>query len=211
MRRVRRLRASSACTARRAQGPRPGAGTELAHVALRRRWSGGGNRRRAQGRRGRDGRPRHRRRRLRRRASGDVAQQEARHCCVGTVRRRGHTFAQRRARDSEGSRCSVDEVRIRRDELYVEDWPAAVPATAWRIGGGALAAGGVRVRQCAGRAASVAARHVKVAHAPAGGHFRTASPHRRVKAKPKPKPKPKPKHQLPGPFDTTPPGHSNGN
>jgi RNA polymerase sigma-70 factor (ECF subfamily) len=52
--------------------------------------------------------------------------------------------------------------------------------------------------------ASVAARHVKVTHAQAGGHFRTASPHRRLKTKPKPK------HQLPGPFDTTPPGHSNG-
>src|SRR5437899_2079834 len=38
--------------------------------------------------------------------------------------------------------------------------------------------------------ASVAARHVKVAHAPAGGHFRTASPQRRRKGNPEPKQKP---------------------
>jgi RNA polymerase sigma-70 factor (ECF subfamily) len=46
--------------------------------------------------------------------------------------------------------------------------------------------------------ASVAARHVKVTHAPA----RAAPPQRRPEASPRPR------HQLPGPFDTTPPRHS---
>jgi len=51
--------------------------------------------------------------------------------------------------------------------------------------------------------ASVAARHVKVAHAPAH-HVRTVGHHQRVKTT-----KAK-SHQLPGPFDTSPPGHGNG-
>jgi RNA polymerase sigma-70 factor (ECF subfamily) len=51
--------------------------------------------------------------------------------------------------------------------------------------------------------ASVAARHVKVAHAPAH-HVRTVGHHQRVKTT-----KVK-SHQLPGPFDTSPPGHGNG-
>lgn len=50
--------------------------------------------------------------------------------------------------------------------------------------------------------ASVAARHVKVAHAPARGNAGTVPHHRRVRAKAK-------KHQLPGPFDAAPP-HTNG-
>ena len=51
--------------------------------------------------------------------------------------------------------------------------------------------------------ASVAARHVKVAHAPSRGHVRTASHHRQPKTKAK-------QHQLPGPFDTSPPAHGKG-
>jgi RNA polymerase sigma-70 factor (ECF subfamily) len=51
--------------------------------------------------------------------------------------------------------------------------------------------------------ASVAARHVKVAHAPVH-HVRTVRHHRRVKTT-----KAK-SHQLPGPFDASPPGHGNG-
>jgi RNA polymerase sigma-70 factor (ECF subfamily) len=47
--------------------------------------------------------------------------------------------------------------------------------------------------------ASVAARHVKVAHAPTHGQTRTVS-HRA-------QPKPKAKKQLPGPFDASPPAH----
>jgi len=50
--------------------------------------------------------------------------------------------------------------------------------------------------------ASVAARHVKVAHAPVRGHVRTV-PHHRLRTKIR-------KHQLPGPFDAAPPGHANG-
>jgi RNA polymerase sigma-70 factor (ECF subfamily) len=51
--------------------------------------------------------------------------------------------------------------------------------------------------------ASVAARHLKVAHAPVRSHPHTAPSHRHPKAKAK-------KHQLPGPFDAAPPGHGNG-
>ena len=51
--------------------------------------------------------------------------------------------------------------------------------------------------------ASVAARHVKVAHTPPRAHAHTGSHHRRVRTKAE-------RHQLPGPFDTTPPGHANG-
>ena len=50
--------------------------------------------------------------------------------------------------------------------------------------------------------ASVAARHVKVAHSPVRGHVRTSSHHPRQKTKAK-------RHQLPGPFDASPPGHGN--
>ena len=51
--------------------------------------------------------------------------------------------------------------------------------------------------------ASVAARHVKVAHAPAQGGNRSVSHPRRVRSQVR-------KDQLPGPFDTSPPGHANG-
>jgi RNA polymerase sigma-70 factor (ECF subfamily) len=51
--------------------------------------------------------------------------------------------------------------------------------------------------------ASVASRHVKVAHAPLRSRVHTASPHRYPKAQAK-------KHQLPGPFDTAAPAHGNG-
>ena len=52
--------------------------------------------------------------------------------------------------------------------------------------------------------ASVAARHVKVAHAPARGHARTVSHHRRTRTRAN-------RNQLPGPFDASPPsGHGNG-
>jgi RNA polymerase sigma-70 factor (ECF subfamily) len=51
--------------------------------------------------------------------------------------------------------------------------------------------------------ASVAARHVKVAHAPARGRVRTVSHHRRPAKTAK-------RHQLPGPFDTSPPGRGHG-
>jgi RNA polymerase sigma-70 factor, ECF subfamily len=50
--------------------------------------------------------------------------------------------------------------------------------------------------------ASVAARHVRIVHAPARGHVRTVSHHRPAKTKAK-------RHQLPGPFDAA-PGHGNG-
>jgi RNA polymerase sigma-70 factor, ECF subfamily len=49
--------------------------------------------------------------------------------------------------------------------------------------------------------ASVAARHVKVAHAPVRRRARTVPHHPRIRAK---------KHQLPGPFDAAPSGHGNG-
>jgi RNA polymerase sigma-70 factor, ECF subfamily len=52
--------------------------------------------------------------------------------------------------------------------------------------------------------ASVAARHVKVAHTPTRRHAQTVQQHHAPKAKAK-------RHQLPGPFDTSPPGHGNGN
>ena len=50
--------------------------------------------------------------------------------------------------------------------------------------------------------ASVAARHLNIAHAPTR-HARTVTHHRRIRAKAK-------KHQLPGPFDAAPPAHANG-
>jgi RNA polymerase sigma-70 factor (ECF subfamily) len=50
--------------------------------------------------------------------------------------------------------------------------------------------------------ASVAARHVGVAHAQARGHVRRTTHHRPATTKAK-------RHQLPGPFDASPPGHGN--
>jgi RNA polymerase sigma-70 factor, ECF subfamily len=51
--------------------------------------------------------------------------------------------------------------------------------------------------------ASVAARHVKVAPAPTRRHVRTVSHPRHTRTKAK-------RHQLPGPFDASPPAHGNG-
>jgi RNA polymerase sigma-70 factor, ECF subfamily len=51
--------------------------------------------------------------------------------------------------------------------------------------------------------ASVAARHVKVAHTPTRRHVRRASHPRHTKTKTE-------GHQLPGPFDASPPAHGNG-